>query len=325
MAAYVASHERVLQLAEDAACDNNLNILWKALHHEALACHRLTDLFAAGHNFVDRIPLGGDAFIAIARCQVADTTCLLEAIIKGGIFGLTVDKPSHDAFNTAGGALLNSRGHRFETFGDNLLAKTPVGTRAMIVAAVEASLRSVLNTYGGFKQAASAGLCLPKAQCHVLPLLRFTPEQYEALKDVPVLYRRDRYRSSINPLMTRWLCDERDRNPSGDCKFRHHDFIAMFVGPPKKEISQLHSTRQKILELASSQSDRLGRGRACHGNTQEGGIAEGETGCTLRHQLNKVRQDNLGQLGATDRIDLVPSQDQPNEGIVYGSCLHYNK
>jgi hypothetical protein len=185
--AYAAEHREALSLAAQAAKSEDAQKLWLALHHEAMACHSLTDLFAAGHNFSDR-----RRSVAALRAGVSEIRHLgVKELLSGlkdvtwALLGNFVAAHIHDQVNQRGVELRNLQGTVWRAFGDGRYAAQDAAAQSLPQRAVEVSLRSLLAAHRQLRLAAKE----PGFEQKVYALLR-DPKSYEALMLVPVAFRR---------------------------------------------------------------------------------------------------------------------------------------
>jgi hypothetical protein len=209
VATYQTWHQKAIDLAADAAQSGDGQKLWLALHYEALACHSLTDLFAPGHDFVDRRDAVQKILGGYGDLKKAGWTNPLEAIKAGweSLTGIaesyTEHKYLHDQFNTNGSDLQNLRGESWRGYGDDGLGRMDATGQAEPAKAVEISLTTLFTAYESFVNAAkSGGLAALRAQ------LRAAPASYEALTLVPVQFRRATYFDKWTTKANKTLCDQ---------------------------------------------------------------------------------------------------------------------
>ena len=155
---YVQWHTKALLLAR------NKDLLWKALHYEALALHSFTDLFAVGHMLDSRETIDR-LFQWTSRNNPNPLPSLAQ--IVGSVSGAEANF-YHNAFNWKGATLENLAGNTWRGFGDgryriadpSCAAKSYAGRRScsdartkkqreIIVRAATISLLDVLNVASG--------------------------------------------------------------------------------------------------------------------------------------------------------------------------------
>jgi hypothetical protein len=163
---YRDRHKMALEYAKKAAVENDIKLLWRALHHEAYAAHALTDLFAPGHMMMDRraSAQGAEKFFD----QVMGVSGFVEHVkaagkLAGGATDGAVARVIHNCFNdggveaktlelpTSGDAFREylGDGHFFETGGKN-------DAQLDAIDAVRFSLETVLLAYAAILEKADA-------------------------------------------------------------------------------------------------------------------------------------------------------------------------
>jgi hypothetical protein len=202
---YHDQHGRALALVGEAVRSGQMEHLWRALHEEALGLHYLTDLFAPGHDLVDRREavaklVEGSAAVAGALHDPLAALLGLGRIAKG-LYEAAELKNLHDQFNKEGMEAENLRGTRWHAFGDHRYNDQDAAARMVSVQAARTSLEILLRAVRTLEEAKRRGALEAEVK-----RITADPSSYEALRFVPARYRNATYHTTFLR-RTKKLCD----------------------------------------------------------------------------------------------------------------------